>query len=123
MNPIAFEIGPIAVHWYGILIVLGILAAAYLSMFVAKLWAEVTDHVHLQRNGIWIVLVCQQELPEVLLPPGSADVAAQLCRDALHHPVNGVQRIIVHSEEVQVFAEAVMQVKGSQSRTAGQEER
>ncbi|MBN1579466.1 MAG: prolipoprotein diacylglyceryl transferase [Anaerolineae bacterium] len=45
MNPIAFEIGPIAVHWYGILIVLGILAAAYLSTFVAKLWGEDPDFV------------------------------------------------------------------------------
>ncbi|MBL7201243.1 MAG: prolipoprotein diacylglyceryl transferase [Anaerolineae bacterium] len=40
MNPIAFQIGPIAVHWYGILIVTGILAAAYLSTYTAKLWAE-----------------------------------------------------------------------------------
>ena len=45
MNPIAFEIGPIAVHWYGILIVLGILAAAYLSTFTAKLWGEDPDFV------------------------------------------------------------------------------
>jgi phosphatidylglycerol:prolipoprotein diacylglycerol transferase len=40
VNPIAFQIGPIAVHWYGILIVTGILAAAYLSTYTAKLWGE-----------------------------------------------------------------------------------
>ena len=40
MNPIAFQIGPIAVHWYGILIVVGILAAAYLGTFLARLWGE-----------------------------------------------------------------------------------
>jgi phosphatidylglycerol:prolipoprotein diacylglycerol transferase len=40
MNPIAFQIGPVAVHWYGILIVTGILAAAYLSTYTAKLWGE-----------------------------------------------------------------------------------
>jgi phosphatidylglycerol:prolipoprotein diacylglycerol transferase len=40
VNPIAFQIGPIAVHWYGILIVSGILAAAYLSTYTAKLWRE-----------------------------------------------------------------------------------
>lgn len=45
MNPIAFEIGPIAVHWYGILIVLGILAAAYLSTHMARLWGEDPDFV------------------------------------------------------------------------------
>ncbi|MBN1642821.1 MAG: prolipoprotein diacylglyceryl transferase [Anaerolineae bacterium] len=37
MNPIAFRIGPIAVHWYGILIVAGILAATYLSTYLARL--------------------------------------------------------------------------------------
>jgi len=40
MNPIAFQIGPIAVHWYGILIVIGIMAAAYLSTYTARLWGE-----------------------------------------------------------------------------------
>jgi phosphatidylglycerol:prolipoprotein diacylglycerol transferase len=37
MDPIAFQIGPIAVHWYGILIVAGILAATYLSTYMARL--------------------------------------------------------------------------------------
>lgn len=37
MNPVAFEIGPIAVHWYGILIVTGILSATYLSSYMARL--------------------------------------------------------------------------------------
>ena len=37
MNPIAFQIGPIAVHWYGILIVVGILSATYLAEYLAKL--------------------------------------------------------------------------------------
>jgi phosphatidylglycerol:prolipoprotein diacylglycerol transferase len=37
VDPIAFQIGPIAVHWYGILIVVGILAATYLSTLLAKL--------------------------------------------------------------------------------------
>jgi phosphatidylglycerol:prolipoprotein diacylglycerol transferase len=37
MSPIAFQIGPIAVHWYGILIVTGILSATYLATYLAKL--------------------------------------------------------------------------------------
>ena len=40
MDPIAFQIGPIPIHWYGILIVTGILAAAYLSTYTAKLYGE-----------------------------------------------------------------------------------
>lgn len=40
MNPIAFQIGPVAVYWYGILIVAGILSAAYLSTYTAKLLRE-----------------------------------------------------------------------------------
>jgi phosphatidylglycerol:prolipoprotein diacylglycerol transferase len=37
MDPIAFQIGPIPVHWYGILIVAGILSATYLSAYLARL--------------------------------------------------------------------------------------
>jgi len=37
VNPIAFQIGPIAVHWYGIFIVVGILSATYLSTLLARL--------------------------------------------------------------------------------------
>ena len=40
MDPIAFQIGPVPIHWYGIFIVSGILAAAYLSTYTAKLYGE-----------------------------------------------------------------------------------
>lgn len=40
MDPVAFEVGPIAVHWYGILIVTGIVTAAALSTRMAILWGE-----------------------------------------------------------------------------------
>ena len=40
MDPIAFQIGPLPIHWYGIFIVSGILAAAYLSTYTAKLYGE-----------------------------------------------------------------------------------
>lgn len=45
MNPIAFQLGPIAVHWYGILIVAGIVAAAYLSTYTARLLGEDPEFV------------------------------------------------------------------------------
>ena len=40
MDPIAFQIGPFPIHWYGILIVTGILVAAYLSTYTSKLMGE-----------------------------------------------------------------------------------
>lgn len=55
MNPIAFQIGPIPVHWYGILIVVGILSAAYLSAYLAKLRGE--DPELVWDALVWIVLL------------------------------------------------------------------
>jgi len=45
MNPIALQIGPINIYWYGILIVTGILAAAYLSTYTARIWGEDPEFV------------------------------------------------------------------------------
>ena len=36
IDPIAFRIGPIAVHWYGIMYLLGFLAAWYLAYWRGK---------------------------------------------------------------------------------------
>lgn len=36
MNPVAFKIGGLAVYWYGILIVVGILAGSYVAMIQAR---------------------------------------------------------------------------------------
>jgi phosphatidylglycerol:prolipoprotein diacylglycerol transferase len=40
MNPIAFQLGPIQVYWYSILITGGILVAAILSTQIARFWGE-----------------------------------------------------------------------------------
>lgn len=45
MDPVAFEIGPFPVRWYGILIVVGIVAAIYLSTYLAKLKGRNPDFV------------------------------------------------------------------------------
>ncbi|MGQ9625440.1 MAG: prolipoprotein diacylglyceryl transferase [Anaerolineae bacterium] len=44
MNPVAFRIGPFAVHWYGILVVSGALAAAFITGLEAKRRGEDPDH-------------------------------------------------------------------------------
>jgi phosphatidylglycerol---prolipoprotein diacylglyceryl transferase len=55
IDPIAFQIGPLAIHWYGILIVSGIVAAAYLSTYTARLFGENPEVVW--DALIWVVLL------------------------------------------------------------------
>ena len=88
MDPIAFQIGPVAVYWYGILIVLGILAAAYLSTYTAKLWGE-------DPQLVWDVLVwC------VLL----GVVGARLYHVVTVPPSMGVDRWYYFRNPLQIFA-------------------
>jgi phosphatidylglycerol:prolipoprotein diacylglycerol transferase len=74
MNPIAFQIGPIAIHWYGILIVTGILAATYLSTYTARLFGE--DPALVWDALTWVVLlgVIGARLYHVVTPPPSMGV-------------------------------------------------
>jgi len=55
IDPVAFNIGPIPVHWYGILIVVGIVTAAYLSTWMARLWGE--DPELVWDALVWCVLL------------------------------------------------------------------
>jgi phosphatidylglycerol:prolipoprotein diacylglycerol transferase len=55
MNPIAFELGPLAVYWHSILIVAGVLAAALVADRVARVWQE--DPLVVWRALPWIVLL------------------------------------------------------------------
>ena len=54
MDPIALRLGPISVHWYGILIVLGALAGAYVASREAKRRGWDPDHIW---NALFITLV------------------------------------------------------------------
>ncbi len=45
MNPVVFSIGPFTVHWYGLIIVIGVLAAAFVATRQARLYGENPDHV------------------------------------------------------------------------------
>ncbi len=45
VNPILVSIGPFAVHWYGILIVTGIMLGAMAAAYLAKRASENTEHV------------------------------------------------------------------------------
>ena len=74
IDPIAFQIGPVAIHWYGILIVSGILAATYLSTYTARLFGENPELVW--DALIWVVLlgVIGARLYHVLTVPPSMGV-------------------------------------------------
>ncbi len=45
MNPVLLQLGPLTVHWYGILIVTGAVIAAYICTIEAKRRGEDPDHV------------------------------------------------------------------------------
>lgn len=45
MDPIAFQIGPITIAWYGIILVLGLLAGAYLASVEARRRRLNPDHI------------------------------------------------------------------------------
>jgi phosphatidylglycerol:prolipoprotein diacylglycerol transferase len=74
MSQIAFQIGPIAVHWYGILIVTGILAATYLSAYLARLRGK--DPEFVWDALVWCVFlgVVGARLYHVLTPTPSMGV-------------------------------------------------
>lgn len=54
MNPIAFQIGPVTVYWYGILIVVGVLAGAYVSTVQARRRGQDPEHVW---NALLVCLI------------------------------------------------------------------
>ncbi|MFQ5610516.1 MAG: prolipoprotein diacylglyceryl transferase [Anaerolineae bacterium] len=53
-DPIIFHIGPLALRWYGILIVTGAIAAAYVATFEANRRRENPDHVW--NALIWVLI-------------------------------------------------------------------
>jgi phosphatidylglycerol:prolipoprotein diacylglycerol transferase len=52
--PIAFRLGPLAVHWYGIIIVASVLVAAYVASLEARRRSQDPDHVW---NALLLCLV------------------------------------------------------------------
>jgi phosphatidylglycerol---prolipoprotein diacylglyceryl transferase len=55
MNPLLFQLGPIQVHWYGLLIVFGALVAAWISTLEAKRRGE--DPEHVWNLLIWVLIL------------------------------------------------------------------
>ena len=74
MNPIAFRIGPLAVHWYGILIVTGALAAAFVAQSEAKRRGQNPSHVWDALTLCLLFGIVGARLYHVLTPPPSMGV-------------------------------------------------
>ena len=74
MSPIAFQIGPIAVHWYGLLIVAGILSATYLATYLAKLSGRNPEFVWDALTWCVLLGVVGARLYHVLTPTPSMGV-------------------------------------------------
>ena len=71
-NPILFQIGPFVIRWYGLLIVLGVLAAAYVATLEAKRRKE--DPEHVWNLVIWVLIlgILGARLYHVLSSPAGA---------------------------------------------------
>jgi phosphatidylglycerol:prolipoprotein diacylglycerol transferase len=74
VNPIAFRIGPLAVHWYGILIVTGALAAAFVAQSEAKRRRQNPSHVWDALTLCLLFGIVGARLYHVLTPPPSMGV-------------------------------------------------
>jgi phosphatidylglycerol:prolipoprotein diacylglycerol transferase len=72
MDPILFEFGPFAIRWYGLLIVLGALAAAYVGTIEARRKHEDSDHVW--NLLIWVLIfgIIGARIYHVLSSPAGA---------------------------------------------------
>jgi phosphatidylglycerol---prolipoprotein diacylglyceryl transferase len=83
MNPVAIRIGPIAVHWYGILIVAGALVGAYVASREARRRGWDPDHIW---NALFLTLVLGiigARLYHVLTPSPSSGLTIEYF---LRHP-------------------------------------
>jgi prolipoprotein diacylglyceryl transferase len=74
MNPIAFQLGPIAVYWHGILTLGGIVVAALLSTRTARLWNEDPLRVWEALPGIVALGLVGARLYHVLFVPPSIGI-------------------------------------------------
>lgn len=74
MNPVAFRIGPLAVHWYGIFIVTGALAAAFVAQSEAKRRGHNPNHVWDALALCLLFGIVGARLYHVLTPPPSMGV-------------------------------------------------
>jgi phosphatidylglycerol:prolipoprotein diacylglycerol transferase len=74
MDPIAIQVGPLAIHWYGLLIIGGVLAGAAVAARLAKTAGD--DPAHLWNALTWCLLlgIVGARLYHVVSSPQGTDV-------------------------------------------------
>jgi len=84
MNPVAFRIGPLAIHWYGLLIVTGAVLAAVISTYEARRRGEDPEHVWNVLTYCLILGIIGARLYHVFSSPRGGFVGWEYYRE---HPI------------------------------------
>lgn len=84
MDPVAFRIGPLAVHWYGLLIVTGAVLAAVIATYEARRRGEDPEHVWNVLTYCLILGIIGARLYHVFSSPEGGFVGWQYYKE---HPI------------------------------------
>lgn len=86
----SFDIGPLTVHWYGVIIMLGAVSAAFLAVSQARRWKEDPEKVW---DGLtWVLIggVIGARLWHIFTPPPSMVEAGLTTQYYLTHPLDAI---------------------------------
>ncbi len=84
MDPVAFRLGPLQVHWYGILIVSGAVLAAFIAARLARRAGENPDHVWNMLTVVLLLGILGARLYHVFSRPAGGFVGWDYYRE---HPI------------------------------------
>lgn len=84
MDPVAFRLGPLQVHWYGILIVGGAVLGAYVAARLARRAGENPDHVWNMLTVVLLLGIIGARLYHVLSRPSGGFIGWDYYRE---HPI------------------------------------
>jgi phosphatidylglycerol---prolipoprotein diacylglyceryl transferase len=90
MPPVGFHIGPLFIRFYGIIIMLGALAATYLTAYLARKKGE--DPERAWDMLIWLLIggIVGARLWHILTPPASMVAAGMTTMYYLTHPLDAI---------------------------------
>jgi len=84
MDPVAFRLGPLQVHWYGILIVSGAVLAAFIAARLARRAGENPDHVWNMLTVVLLLGIIGARLYHVFSRPAGGFIGWDYYRE---HPI------------------------------------
>ena len=86
----SFDIGPFTIHWYGVILMAGVLAAAIMSTYQARKWREDPDRIW---DGLtWVLIggVVGARIWHILTPPPSMVAQGITTQYYLTHPLDAI---------------------------------